>query len=327
MTKKVLLTRNFPSIGAELLLAAGFDVSIQADDRPLSQEALYAEAAQHDILFCTLSDKIDADFIRTNRHLKVISQFAVGYDNIAIDVASELGIPVGYTPDVLTDATADIAFGLMVATSRKMFYLHKGILDGNWTYFKPNANLGIELKNKTLGVVGLGRIGYEMAKRCKGAYNMNVIYHNRKRNEIAEDELNATYVSFNELLQQSDVVSVHCSLNNETRGLFNKVAFQSMKNNAIFINTARGLVHNEEDLKEALKSGEIWGAGLDVTNPEPMDKNNELLHMENVSVLPHIGSGTVETRDEMAKLAAQNIIDYFEKGEMPHIVNPEALKK
>lgn len=326
MNKRVLLTRNFPKIGAEMLRSAGFEVTTQSTDKPLSQDDLYREAKNHDALFCTLSDKIDADFICANPQLKVISQFAVGYDNIAVNVATELGIPVGFTPDVLTDATADVAFGLMVATSRKMFFLHKGILEGNWTYFKPNANLGIELKNKTLGILGLGRIGFEMAKRCVGAYNMKVIYHNRKPSLKAENELNARYVSFDELLEQSDVLSVHCSLSDATRGIFDKAAFSKMKKNAIFINTARGLVHNETDLIDALKNGEIWGAGLDVTNPEPMNPDNELLQMENVSVLPHIGSGTVETRDEMAKLAAQNIISFYENRTMPHIVNPEVLK-
>lgn len=327
MTKRILLTRNFPKIGEEMLREAGFQVTTQPTDQPLSQEELMSAARNHDALFCTLSDKINGEFIRENSHLEIISQFAVGYDNIDIAEATRLGIPVGFTPDVLTDATADVAFGLMVATSRKMFFLHKGILEGQWTYFKPNAHLGIELKNKTLGILGLGRIGFEMAKRSVGAYNMKVIYHNRKPNDKAEKELNAKYVSFDELLEQSDVLSVHCSLSDETKGIFNAAAFKKMKKNAIFINTARGLVHNETDLIEALQTGEIWGAGLDVTNPEPMHPDNPLLQMENVSVLPHIGSGTVETRDEMAKLAAQNIISFYENHTMAHVVNPEVLKQ
>lgn len=327
MAKRVLLTRNFPTIGEAMLRDAGFVVTTQQTDQPLSQEELMKAVKEHEVLFCTLSDKIGGELIRENSHLEVISQFAVGYDNIDITEATKQGIPVGYTPDVLTDATADVAFGLMVATSRKMFYLHKTIQNGQWTYFKPNANLGIELKNKTLGILGLGRIGFEMAKRCVGAYGMNVIYHNRRANRVAERELKARYVSIDELMETSDVLSVHCSLSEETRGLFNKAAFKKMKSNAIFINTARGLVHNETDLIEALETGEIWGAGLDVTNPEPMHPDNPLLQMENVSVLPHIGSGTVETRDEMAKLAAQNIISYYENGTMPHIVNAEVLKK
>ncbi|MCP4673873.1 MAG: D-glycerate dehydrogenase, partial [Desulfobacula sp.] len=258
-------------------------------------------------------------------HLKIISQYAVGYDNIDILEATKIGIPIGYTPDAMSDATADTAFGLMIAVSRKMFYLHKTILNKQWSYFRPTANLGFELKNKTLGILGMGRIGMEMAKRCKGAYNMDIIYHNRKINHAAQKKFNATSVSFDDLLGLSDIISVHCSLNDQTKGIFNKSAFSRMKQSAIFINTSRGLVHNETDLIEALNSSKIWGAGLDVTDPEPMESDNPLLSMENVAVLPHIGSGTMEARDEMARLAALNIIEFYKNKKVPNIVNPEVL--
>jgi glyoxylate reductase len=183
------------------------------------------------------------------------------------------------------------------------------------------------LKGKTLGIFGLGRIGMEMARRSKGAYQMKIIYHNRRPNPEAGRKLDARYVSFDELLSQSDVLSVHCSLNAETKGIFNKDAFSRMKPNSIFINTARGPVHNEADLIDALRKGTIWGAGLDVTNPEPMKPDNPLMQMENVSVLPHIGSATVETRDKMARLAAMNIIGFYRNKTVSHIVNPEVLKR
>jgi glyoxylate reductase len=284
-------------------------------------------AKQHNVLLCLSADKIDVAFLNECKHLEIISQFAVGYDNINVPEATKLGIPVGNTPDVLSDATADIAFGLMMTVSRKFFYLHKSIAKGEWRYFQPKKNLGIELKNKTLGIFGLGRIGIEMAKRCKGAYNMNVIYHNRKRNESAEKELGAKWVSFDELLQQSDVLSVHSMLSEETKGIFNKSAFSKMKSNAIFINTSRGGVHNEPDLIEALNNKIIWGAGLDVTNPEPMLPDNPLLSMESVAVLPHIGSGTVEARNAMSRLAAENIIQFYKTGIVPNCLNPEVLEK
>src|SRR6185295_837172 len=153
----------------------------------------------------------DKEFMNECRHLEIISQFAAGYDNINVAEATKLGIPLGYAPGAMSDATADIAFGLMIAVSRKFFYMHKRIGKGEWTHFRPKANLGFELKNKTLGIFGLGRIGLEMAKRCKGAYNMNVIYTNRKPNEEAEKLLQAKKVSFEELLQQSDVLSAHCA--------------------------------------------------------------------------------------------------------------------
>lgn len=174
----------------------------------------------------------------------------------------------------------------------------------------PRANLGQEPKGKALGIFGMGKIGMEMARRCKGAYGMDIYYHNRNRNQEAEQELDAKYVSFEELLKVSDIVSTHCALTTETKGIFNKEAFKKMKSSAIFINTARGGVHNEPDLIDALNNQEIWGAGLDVTNPEPMKADNPLLFMENVCVLPHIGSATVKARDEMARLAALNIIQY-----------------
>jgi glyoxylate reductase len=163
----------------------------------------------------------------------------------------------------------------------------------------------------------------EMAKRCKGAYNMNILYTNRRSNEEAEKILQAKRVSFDELLQQSDVLSVHCTLNPETKGIFNKAAFSKMKPTSIFINTTRGPVHNEEDLIEALNSKIIWGAGLDVTNPEPMKPDNPLLEMENVAILPHIGSATIEARSEMSRMAAVNIVEFYRGNKVPNIINPE----
>ncbi|MDH4091272.1 MAG: D-glycerate dehydrogenase [Cyclobacteriaceae bacterium] len=324
-TKKILVSRMLPAIGIELLRDAGFSVTAWSEDRPMTQDELIEKAKLHDALYITATEKIDKRFLNECSHLDIISQFAVGYDNIDVSEATRLGIPIGFTPGAMSDATADIAFGLMIATARKMFYLHKSIIKGEWTYFKPTANLGVELKNKTLGVYGLGRIGSEMAKRCAGAYDMKILYHNRKPNSKAEQELGAELVDFKTLLARSDVISVHCSLSVETKEVFNKEAFSHMKPTSIFINTSRGGVHNEADLIEALKTGVIWGAGLDVTNPEPMDKNNPLLHMENVSVVPHIGSATIEARNEMARLASTNIIEFYRHKRVPHIVNPAAM--
>jgi len=323
--KKIFVSRIIPSIGTELLRKAGFSVTAWSEDRPMTQDELIEKAKTHDALYITATEKIDKKFLTECSHLDIISQFAVGYDNIDVGEATRLGIPIGFTPGAMSDATADIAFGLMIAASRKMFYLHKSIIKGEWTYFRPTANLGLELKNKTLGIYGLGRIGMEMAKRCVGAYTMKILYHNRKPNPEAELKFGAKLVDFKSLLSQSDVISVHCSLSVETKEIFNKTAFSQMKPTSIFINTSRGGVHHEADLMEALRSGMIWGAGLDVTNPEPMSQNNPLLHMENVAVLPHIGSATMEARDEMARLAAMNIIEFYVHKRVPHIVNPEAL--
>ncbi|MFO7658900.1 MAG: D-glycerate dehydrogenase [Bacteroidales bacterium] len=327
MTKiKVFASRIFPECGINLLKEADFLVTEWSEDRPMTQDELIGEAKKQHALFCTVSDKIDKRFLNQCSHIQIISQFAVGFDNIDISEATKLGIPVGYTPGAMTDATADTAFGLIIATARKMFYMHKKIINGRWDYFRPTGDLGIELKNKTLGIFGMGRIGIEMARRCKGAYNMQVIYHDLNRDSAAEKELNARYVDFDSLLAQSDILSVHCQLSNQTRGIFNHEVFGKMKPTSVFINTSRGSVHNEEDLIEALKTGEIWGAGLDVTNPEPMHLDNPLLKMENVSILPHIGSATEEARNAMSVMAAQNIIEYYRHKKVPHLVNPEVLK-
>ncbi|MEO6453186.1 MAG: D-glycerate dehydrogenase [Ginsengibacter sp.] len=324
---KILLTRDIPAIGIELLQNEGFDVSVWPHDRPMNPEELLEGAMKVNALLTLSTDNhMDAKFLNQCKHLDIISQFAAGYDNIDIPEASRLGIPIGNTPGAMSDSTADIAFGLMIAVSRKMFYLHKSIAKGEWKAFQPKANLGIELKNKTLGVFGLGRIGMQMAIRCKGAYNMKIIYCKRKPNIEAEKLLEASFVSFDELLQQSDVLSVHSGLNDETRGIFNKDAFSKMRPNSIFINTARGGMHNEPDLLEALQAGTIWGAGLDVTNPEPIDANSPLLFMPNVAILPHVGSGTVESRNEMSRVAAMNIIEFYKNNNVPYIVNPGVME-
>lgn len=292
----------------------------------MTAEELVRHAGAHDALLCTLTERIDRGFLDECPHLDIISQFAVGYDNIDVSRATELNIPVGFTPDAMADATADIAFGLMIATARKMVFLHKRIGEGKWGYFRPRAHLGVELFGKTLGIFGMGRIGMKTAQRCKGAYGMNILYNSRKRHKNAEEKLDASFVDFDGLLEKSDILSAHCALTSETRGIFNHRAFSKMKQAAIFINTARGPIHNEPDLIRALEAGEIWGAGLDVTDPEPMAPDNPLLFMENVCVLPHVGSGTREARDAMSVMAADNIIEFYKHGRVPHIVNPDVLK-
>jgi len=324
---KVFTTRKMPQAGIDLLEAEDYKVTQWSEDRELTQEELIDHCKAADGLLLSGRRKVDTAFLEACSHLKVISLFSVGYDNVDVAAATKFKIPIGHTPDVLSTATADTAFLLLLATSRKAFYHHKRIAKGDWDFFSPSADLGIDIHGKTLGVLGLGNIGFEMAKLCKNTYGMNIIYHNRSNNEMAEKELGAKKVSFEELLQQSDVISVHANLTDELRGIFNKEAFAKMKPDAIFINTARGGIHNETDLKEALENGNIWGAGLDVTNPEPMDKNNALLDMPNVSVLPHIGSAVQETRDAMAVLAAKNVIAALKGEKLVKCVNPEVYDK
>ncbi len=319
----IFITRKFPDAGLQLLKDAGHTVTEHTEQRNLTQDELIATCKTQDALISIGPNKLNDTFFKACGNLKVVSLMSVGYDNLDVAAATKAKIPVSNTPDVLSKATADVAFLLMIAVSRKAFYLHQSIIDGDWDFYDPNANLGIELYNKTLGIFGLGKIGLEMAKKCKAAYGMDVIYHNRHQNAEAEEEIDAKYVSFDELLQQSDVLSVHANLSKETKGLFNKDAFSKMKPTSIFINTARGEEHNEADLLHALQNNIIWGAGLDVTNPEPMAKDNPLLFMPSVCVLPHIGSATVETRNAMAVMAAQNVIASLQGEKLPNIVNGE----
>ena len=321
---RVFITNQIPEIGVDMIKNAGHEVTIFPPERtPIPRDILIAQCRQHDALLVAGFAKIDEDFFQQCPNIKVIALFSVGYDSVDITAATKYKVPVSNTPDVLSKATAEIAFLLMLAVSRKAFYNYQKIIAGNWKQFEPVADLGIDLNNKTIGIFGLGKIGFEMALKCKAAFNMNVIYHNRNRNEKAERELGAKFVSFDQLLAQSDVVSMHANLTPETKGVFNKEAFSKMKPTSIFVNTGRGNMHNEEDLKEALDKKVIWGAGLDVTNPEPMSKDNPLLHCPNVCILPHIGSATQETRNAMAGLAAKNIIAGLRKEPMPTVINKD----
>ena len=323
---KVFITREIPQTGIVLLQNAGISFTEWIEKRDLEQYELIEICKKYDALISVGQDKIDKHFLNECRHLKVIAQMAVGYDNIDIPEATKLKIPIGNTPGVLSNATADTAFLLMLAVSRKAFFMHKKIISRQWGFYEPIANLGIELHGKTLGIFGLGKIGFEMAKRCAKAFEMKIIYHNRNNNAQAEKELNAKKVSFEELLAQSDVLSVHTALTAETKNIFDSNAFSKMKPSAIFINTARGAIHNENDLINALNEEMIWGAGLDVTNPEPMRSDNPLLEMPNVAVLPHIGSATEETRGAMSRLVAENIIAASAGKRLPHIVNGEVYE-
>ena len=324
--EKVLVTRRISDNALAFIEKSGYETTIYTEIKNIAQNDLIKMCEGHIGLLSVGPNKIDEHFLSSCKHLRGIALMSVGYDKVDLDAANRYGVPISNTPDVLSEATADTAFLLMLAVARKAFFMHKTIARGEWQFFNPMQYLGQELRGKTLGILGLGRIGLELAKKAKAAYHMNIVYHNRNRNEQAERQLGAKYLTFDELLAQSDVLSVHVNLTNETKGLFDKNAFGKMKPNAIFINTARGAIHHEEDLLAALQHGTIWGAGLDVTNPEPMDKNNPLLDMENVCVLPHIGSATEETREKMAMMAAQNIVAALRGEQMPQVINPEVYE-
>ena len=321
----VFITREIPNEIKQPLIDEGHNVEEWTEKRVMTDAELIDHCKHADALLC-ISQKLDDHFFEECSQLIVVATNSVGFDHIDVAKATELKIPIGNTPDVLSKATSDIAFLLMQNVARKAIFWHKEIVQGNWNFLDPFKDLGFDLKGKTLGIFGLGRIGLDLAKSAKGAFDMPIIYHNRSRNEEAEKELGAKYVSFEELLQQSDVISVHANLNEENQGIFNKSSFEKMKPTAIFINTARGGLHNETDLIAALEAGTIGGAGLDVTNPEPMDKNNPLLNIQNAVVLPHIGSATIETRTAMANLSVQNILAGLKGERLPECVNPEVYE-
>jgi len=305
---KVFISGNIAPVGLKQLEENNITITQWKENRQITAEELIEACQNQDALISVGPNKLNAAFLNACSHLKVIALHSVGFDQVDVAAAKKLNIPIGNTPGVLSAATADTAFLLMLAVSRKAFFSYQKIIRGEWKNYEPSPELGIELTGKTLGIFGLGKIGLEMAKKCAAAYQMEIVYHNRSLNAEAEKEIGAKYVSFEELLAQSDVLSVHTALTPETKGKFTFDVFSKMKPNAIFINTARGGIHNEKDLIRALQEKVIWGAGLDVTNPEPMDKTNPLLYMENVAVLPHIGSATEETRAAMAKIIVQNIV-------------------
>ena len=319
----VFITKNIPEAGLKLLQEKGLNLTVNPTENVLSRDEFIKICQENDAILNVGSYNFDEDFFQQCSHLKGIALFSVGFDSVDLSAATRRKIPVGNTPEVLNRSTSDIAFLLMQSVARKSFYNHKRIINGDWGTFNALENLGQELYGKTLGIFGLGRIGFEMAQKCKAAFGMKILYHNRSHNENAEKELDAEFVDFETLLAQSDVLSVHSNYTEENNELFNKATFAKMKPNSIFINTARGKFHNEDNLFHALNQNIIWGAGLDVTNPEPMKPENPLLSLPNCCILPHIGSATYEARNGMAVCAAQNIIALFENKKMPFCVNEE----
>lgn len=320
---KVFINKRIPETGINMLQEEGLQV-ILPENENLTYEDWLKYCQNADVILNVGGDfKYDKVFFDACPNIKAIALYSVGFDHVDIKEANQRNIPIGNTPDVLSRATSDVAFLLMQSVARRASYNFQKVKDGNWDTFDPLHALGQELYGKTLGIFGLGRIGFQMAEKCKKAFDMEIIYHNRHHNEEAERELGATYVSFDELVRNSDVLSVHANFTPEHKDLFNQSVFEKMNPDAIFINTARGGFHQEQDLYSALYEGKIWGAGLDVTNPEPMSADNPILKLSNVCVLPHIGSATIDARNGMARLAAGNLIAFSKGEEMPNCANPE----
>ena len=319
MKPKVYVTRHLPKIALDKLVKA-CDVEIWDEEFPPSYELLTKKVADKDGLVCLLTDKIDADLMDAGPNLKVISQIAVGYDNIDIPAATERKIPVGNTPGVLTDATADFAFTLLMSAARRVVEGMDYVRDDKWKTWGLTLLLGQDIAGATLGIVGMGRIGQAMAKRASG-FDMRVIYYDAYRQPEAEKELGVEYVDFDTLLQESDYISLHVNLTDETRGLFGVDTFGKMKETAVLINTARGPVIDPDALYDPLKDGQIGYAALDVTDPEPLPVDHKLLTLPNIIIVPHIASATITSRTKMAMMAADNCIAGVHGKPLPFPVN------
>lgn len=292
-----------------------FDFRMWTDEeRPVPRDILEKELEHVDGLLCLITEKVDRTLFERANRLKIVANMAVGYDNIDVDAAREHGIMVTNSPGVLTETTADLTFALLMATARRLVEADAYIKKGDWGYWSPYLLAGTDVHGKTIGIVGMGRIGEAVARRAKG-FGMSILYHNRSRKYDAEEELGVEYRDFDDLLDEADFVVSVVPLTNETSEMFNKDAFQKMKATAVFVNVSRGGTVDEQALYGALDRGEIRAAGLDVYQDEPIMKDHPLVQLENVVCLPHIGSASINTRTAMLTLCLDNLQAVFNGGE------------
>ena len=307
MKKKVFLTRTLHDFALKELKKR-YQIEIHSGKIPIPQTKLRSKIKEIDGLICFPYDKINKETIDLAKNLKVISTYSVGFDHIDTKYAKKKKIRVGFTPEVLTDATADLAFALLLDILRRVSEGDKIIRDGKWrVIYGAYDYVGLDLQGKTLGILGLGRIGRTLAKRAK-VFDMKLTYHNRKRvSKTREKTLGIKYVSFEKLITQSDIISIHVPHTKETDHMFDMKIFKKMKKSAFLINTSRGKIVNEKDLVTALKKKMIAGAGLDVYETEPISKKHPLTKLQNVVLVPHIASSTKETRSKMAEITVKNL--------------------
>jgi glyoxylate reductase len=319
---KVFVTRNIPQIGLDMLKEAGHQVTVSEFDRPLTRDELKSKVANSDAVLSQLVDKIDKEIMdAAGKQLKVIANYAVGYDNIAIADAEAKHILITNTPDVLTDAVADHAFALMLAVARRVVESDRFSRAGKYTAWQPFLMLGQDVMGKTLGIIGMGRIGSALAHRAAKGFGMKIVYTDQKPNAELDAEIGSKLVTLDELLKISDFISVHVPLLPTTRHMISTKQFEMMKKTAVFVNTSRGPVVDEVAVRDALKKGDIFGAGIDVWENEPK-LTPGLAELENIVITPHIASATFEARDNMSRVAATNIIAAL-KGELPpNLIKP-----
>lgn len=316
----VFVARRIPEVGLQAIAEVA---QVRLHDRPLppTRAELLAGVQGCAGLLTLLSDRVDAEvFDAAGPQLRVVSNFAVGYNNIDTAEAARRGIAVGNTPDVLTDATADIAVALMLAAARRLREGWESVADGRWQTWEPMGWIGQDLRGKTLGIVGMGRIGQAVARRLVLGWDMRLLYTARAAKPEVDSELGGRHVPLEQLLQESDFVSLHVSLCAQTRQLIGAEGLGRMKPTAVLVNTARGEVIDQAALVDALRSGKLFAAGLDVCDPEPLPLDSPLLRLSNCIVLPHIGSATVSARSAMAQRAAGNLIAGVQGKPLPFAV-------
>ena len=322
---RIYVTRQIYDEGLNMLQEYA-DVEVYDGEGGIPRDMLLEKVVDVDGLLCLLSDKIDAEVMETGRNLKVISNYAVGYNNIDTTTATEKGIYITNTPGVLTDTTADLAFALLMSVARRTVEADKYVRRGDWkTAWGPKMYTGGDVWGKTLGIIGFGRIGQAMGRRGIG-FNMKVMYNSATRKPELEEEMGVKWGTVEEVLRESDFVSFHVPLTPETNGMIGGKELAMMKKTAYLINTARGAVVDEAALYEALKNGIIAGAGLDVFHQEPVNMDNPLLTLDNVVVAPHMGSASVETRTEMSVMNAKDILAVLAGRTPVNLVNPEVKK-
>lgn len=324
MQPKVYVTRRIPESGINLLQQS-CDVEIWDSDDVVPRDVFLEAVADKDGVLCLLTDKVDAETLDVAKNAKIFANMAVGFDNIDVAECTKRGVVASNTPGVLTDTTADFAFTLLMAAARRIREGHEFVHAGKWETWGPLLLMGQDIHHATLGLIGLGRIGTEMARRGQG-FSMRVIYNDVVRREDLEQELGLEYADFETVLKESDFVSLHVPYMPATHHLISTDQFASMKESAILINTARGAIVDPQALYTALKSGEIWAAGLDVTEPEPIPMDDPLLTLDNCLIAPHIASASFNTRNDMSELAANNILAALSGKRPPTILNPEVLE-
>jgi len=324
---KVFVSRRIPENGLEAV-AAETDSVVWPDDLPPPRDELLRAVAGCDGVLTLLTDRVDDEFLdAAGPQLKVVSNYAVGFDNVDVAACTKRGIPVGNTPGVLTETTADLAWALMMAAARRLPEGDRYVRAGKWKTWGPLLLLGPDVHGATIGIVGFGRIGQAVARRAAG-FGMKILYHDVQRAEAAvETAFGATFLPLEELLAQSDFVSLHVNLTPETRGLINAEKLGWMKSTAVLVNTSRGPVVDPRALADALRAGTIFAAGLDVTDPEPIPADDPLLSLDNCLVVPHIASASSATRAKMAEMAAANLLAGLRGERLPTPVNPEVYDK